>query len=325
MYFCSTSTPQASQRCSNVGVVLFLYIMSNLIPFPKEYQSANTLVQLLLSRGLAIDNPTKAEQYLRTISYYRLSAYMHPFLEIPKYENRFKPESSFEQVMMLYRFDKKLRLLMFNEIEKIEVAFRTAMIDECTSAFGDNFWMTNPGYFVDSSKFQKTLGLLAHEVNKSREEFIVHFKQTYSNPYPPAWILAELLPLGVIVNIFYNLKNPQVKKRIALRFGLQLRVFNSWMTIVTLTRNTCCHHARVWNKRNTMAPMIPRRTSYPWVMIAANPLRIYYNLCIIKYLLNVISPNNDMSLKLKSLLEEFSLADVVAMGFPEGWEEEPLW
>ena len=299
--------------------------MSNLIPFPKEYQSANTLVQLLLSRGLAIDNPTKAEQYLRTISYYRLSAYMHPFLEIPKSENRFKPESSFEQVMMLYRFDKKLRLLMFNEIEKIEVAFRTAMIDECTSAFGDNFWMTSVSYFDDSHVFQKTLSLMEHEINKSHEEFIVHFKQTYSNPFPPSWILSEILPLGVMTKIFLHLKDTQVKKRIALRFGLQLRVFNSWMTIVTLTRNTCCHHARVWNKRNTMAPMIPRRTSYPWITLQANPLRTYYDLCIIKYLLNVISPNNDMSQKLMNLLADFPLVDVAAMGFPAGWEQEPLW
>ena len=299
--------------------------MSNLIPFPKEYQSANTLVQLLLSRGLAIDNPTRAEQYLRTISYYRLSAYMHPFLEFPKSENRFKPESSFELVMMLYRFDKKLRLLMFNEIEKIEVAFRTAMIDECTSAFGDNFWMTSVSYFDDSHVFQKTLSLIEHEINKSHEEFIVHFKQTYSNPFPPSWILSEILPLGVMTKIFLHLKDTQVKKRIALRFGLQLRVFNSWMTIIALTRNTCCHHARVWNKQNTMSPMIPRRTSYPWVTIAANPLRTYYDLCIIKYLLNVISPNNDMGQKLKTLLEDFPLVDIAAMGFPEGWEEEPFW
>ena len=299
--------------------------MSNLIPFPKEYQSANTLVQLLLSRGLAIDNPTRAEQYLRTISYYRLSAYMHPFLEFPKSENRFKPESSFELVMMLYRFDKKLRLLMFNEIEKIEVAFRTAMIDECTSAFGDNFWMTSVSYFDDSHVFQKTLSLIEHEINKSHEEFIVHFKQTYSNPFPPSWILSEILPLGVMTKIFLHLKDTQVKKRIALRFGLQLRVFNSWMTIIALTRNTCCHHARVWNKQNTMSPMIPRRTSYPWGTIAANPLRTYYDLCIIKYLLNVISPNNDMGQKLKTLLEDFPFVDIAAMGFPEGWEEEPFW
>ena len=293
--------------------------MNSLIPFQKEYQHADALVQLLLSRGLAIDNPSKAEQYLKTINYYRLSAYMYPLLLVPKSEHRFKTDANFRQVMMLYRFDKKLRLFMFNEIEKIEIAVRTAIVDECTSAFGDSFWMTNASYFIDSNKFQKTLVLLKHEVEKSREEFIAHFKQTYSDPYPPAWILAELIPLGVMVNIFNNLKNAQVKKRIALRFGLQLKVFNSWMTIITLTRNSCCHHARVWNKQNTMLPMVPRRTTHAWITLPSNPLRVYYDLCIIKYFLDTISPNNDMGQKLRNLLSAFPLVDPAPMGFPEGW------
>lgn len=72
--------------------------------------------------------------------------------------------------------------------------------------------MTNASYFIDSNKFQKTLALISHEIDKSHEEFIVHFKQTYSDPYPPAWILAEILPLGVMTNIFINLKDSQVKR-----------------------------------------------------------------------------------------------------------------
>ena len=40
---------------------------------------------------------------------------------MPKTAHLYKEGSSFEKVMMLYRFDKKLRLLMFNEIEKIEI------------------------------------------------------------------------------------------------------------------------------------------------------------------------------------------------------------
>lgn len=250
---------------------------------------------------------------------------MYPLLLVPKSEHRFKTDASFRQVMMLYRFDKKLRLFMFNEIEKIEIAVRTAIVDECTSAFGDSFWMTNASYFIDSNKFLKTLVLLKHEVEKSREEFIAHFKHTYSDPYPPAWILAELIPLGVMVNIFNNLKNAQVKKRIALRFGLQLKVFNSWMTIITLTRNSCCHHARVWNKQNTMLPMVPHRTTHAWITLPSNPLRVYYNLCIIKYFLDTISPNNDMGKKLRDLLSAFPLVDPAPMGFPEGWENEELW
>ena len=295
------------------------------LPYSKNYKSAASLVVLLQSRDLLIENPSKTEQYLKTISYYRLSAYMHPLLALPKSANKFKPGTSFRQVMMLYRFDKKLRLLAFNEIEKIEIAFRTAIIDEGSSIYSDPFWMTNPAYYTDSTRFRKTMALIDHELAKSHEEFILHFKQTYSDPYPPAWILSEVLPLGVMTNIFVNLKNPQIKKRVALRFGLQLPVFNSWMTIITLTRNYCCHHSRIWNKQNTIMPMQPKRVSYPWISIPTNPLRIYYDLCIIKYFLNIISPQNDMFEKVKKLLEDFPQIDIHAMGFPKNWDTEDLW
>ena len=71
------------------------------------------------SRGLTVTDTAKAESYLEYIGYYRLSAYMYPLLQMPKNQHCYKPNTSFNQVMMLYRFDKKLRLLIFNEIEKI--------------------------------------------------------------------------------------------------------------------------------------------------------------------------------------------------------------
>ena len=304
----------------------FLYLfMNQKTSYTKAYQNASALVQLLLSRGLQIDDTMKAELYLKTISYYRLSAYMHPLLSQPKSANHFKPGSTFQQVMKLYRFDKKLRLLVFNEIEKIEIAVRTAIIDECSVVFGTPFWMTDCSFYVDVSKFQKTLALIDVEMKKSREDFIVHFLETYTDAYPPAWILSEILPLGTITNIFTNLRNKQVKKRVAQRFGLQPPVFNSWMTVITLTRNCCCHHARMWNKRNTITPMPPRKLSNPWITLSTDSLRVYYDLCIIKYFLNIISPGNDMHGKLNSLLSQFPMVDIVAMGFPEQWETELLW
>ena len=95
------------------------YRMSNRIPFQKPYTSAHDLVSLLQSRGLTVTDTAKAESYLEYIGYYRLSAYMYPLLQLPKNQHRYKPNTTFSQVMMLYRFDKKLRLLIFNEIEKI--------------------------------------------------------------------------------------------------------------------------------------------------------------------------------------------------------------
>ena len=84
-------------------------------------------MQLLKSRGLIINDEQRAEAYIQNIGYYRLSAYMLPFLTMPKTNHIFKPGVTFDNVLDLYRFDKKLRVLLFNEIEKIEIAFREAV------------------------------------------------------------------------------------------------------------------------------------------------------------------------------------------------------
>ncbi|MBP3228779.1 MAG: Abi family protein [Bacteroidaceae bacterium] len=175
-------------------------------PFRKPYVKSHGLISLLQSRGLQVDDTAKAANYLEHIGYYRLSAYMYPLLRMPKGLHRYKPGTSFSQVMMLYRFDKKLRLLIFNEIEKIEVAVRSAIVNIGSEMTGNPFWMTDGGNFIDAGKFRRTMELIDAEQHRSREDFIVHFKQTYSDVYPPAWILAEVLPFGVITNIFSNIK-----------------------------------------------------------------------------------------------------------------------
>ena len=50
---------------------------------------------------------------------------------------------------MLYRFDKKLRLLMFNEIEKIEIAVRRAVMQIPAEMTNDPFWLTTSAHFLN--------------------------------------------------------------------------------------------------------------------------------------------------------------------------------
>ena len=316
--------PSLSTMLKCAGRFIFM-TMANKVPFQKPYTSSRDLVKLLQSRGLTVNDTARAERYLDFIGYYRLSAYMYPLLQMPKELHRYKTGSTFKQVMTLYRFDKKLRLLIFNEIEKIEVAVRSAIVNTGSELTGRPFWMTDRTNFIAPTKFQHTMELIDAELRRSREDFLVHFRQTYTDAYPPAWILAEVLPFGVITNIFSNIKATRIKKRIAQKFGLQVAPFESWLTIVTLTRNSCCHHARVWNKQNTIRPMMPNRMDGVWLTLPTDPLRIYFDLCIIKYFLNIISPQNDMRDKLIRLLKDFPSIDTAAMGFPKGWQQEPLW
>ncbi len=293
--------------------------------FCKTYKSPEELVGLMIQRGLQVNNPSKVQHYVESIGYYRLSAYLHPFLKLPKSMHQFKENASFDNAMDLYRFDKKLRMLIFNEIEKIEIAVRETIMNVTAESSGDIFWLTNPEHFRDQSIFTNSLALLSKEYSHSTEDFIEHFKQTYKEPFPPAWILGELLPMGCVNMYYRNLKDKTLKKKIAKRFYLHAPVFESWLSVLTLTRNACCHHSRVWNKVNKIIPNDMRGMTRPWITIQSDKRRIYYNLCIVRYFLGIISPHNDMYSKLKVLLAKFPMIDIAAMGFPEQWENEPLW
>ena len=112
--------------------------------YSKTYSSPSQLVSLLQSRGLFIENATRTENYLHHIGYYRFSAYLYPLLTTPKENHVFKPGATFNQALDMYRFDRHLRLLMFNEIEKIEIAVRSAIVNITSRETGNPFWMTDP-------------------------------------------------------------------------------------------------------------------------------------------------------------------------------------
>ncbi len=315
--------PQASQRCSNRGSFYFYTFMS--IIFYKTYKSPKDIVALLNDRGLDISEPLRAEHYIRSIGYYRLSAYLYPFLQMPKDAHRFKKGSCFQDALNIYRFDKKLRLFLFNEIEKVEIAFRSALANIVAEATNNIFWMTDASMFANTEKFNKTIALIDKELKNSKEEFILHFKEKYSNTYPPAWILVEILPFGVVTRIYENLSSNALRKKIAAYFNLPVPVFISWITVIALTRNTCCHHARVWNKENPITPTVPKKITHAWISPSIPQNRTFFDICIIKWFIDIVSPHNDMKGHLKQLLADFPMIDVQAMGFPKNWLEEPLW
>ena len=205
------------------GVVFFIYTMT--VNFDKSYTSPESIIGILYERGLNIDDHSLAVDILRNVGYYRFSAYLYPFLTLPKERHLFKQGSRFSRAWELYRFDKKLRMLLFNEIEKIEVALRSTVANMVAEETGNIFWMTDGSLFANEDKFRKTMALVDKELKSSKEDFIKHFKNKYSNDYPPAWMLVEILPLGIVTRIYDNLADNALRKKIAARFLLPVPVF----------------------------------------------------------------------------------------------------
>lgn len=303
----------------------FIFTMTK-VPYTKTCTLPEDLIPLLKGRGLSFTDEEKAVNYLTNIGYFRLSAYLRPLYKEPKSAHVFKDEATFEKAMFMYRFDRKLRILLFNEIEKIEVAIRSAMSNTVTNELGDVFWMTDRNNFSNQRFFDETLNIITGELAKTKEEFILHFKGTYNNPYPPAWMIAEILPLGVICKIYQNLKKENLKKKIARQFGLNVPVMSSWILVLGNLRNYCGHHSRIWNREIAITPSELRNSAYNWIDITkTDNRRLYCRISMIKYFLCSVSPENTFKTKLKELFAKYPTIDKAAMSFPDDWESEPLW
>jgi len=157
-------------------------------------------VELLLTRGLTCTDMPRLKRYLASIGYYRLSAYWLPFEQPspdPATRNHsFHPGTSFDQVLGLYIFDRKLRLMVFDALERIEVAVRTAYAREMSLAHGAHSYLDN-GHYKDQAKYQRGLTSIATDLKRSHETFVRHYQQKYNDPVmPPIWAVVETMSFG---------------------------------------------------------------------------------------------------------------------------------
>ena len=174
----------------------------------------------------------------------------------------------------------------------------------------------------------KQRGLIIDDETEATIILITEHFAKYDTPeFPPAWKTLEVLTLGTLSKLYTNFSDHGAKDHIARDFGLpQHLILGSWLASITVLRNKCAHHARVWNRRFPVMPILPRRTTLPWITNRTIlPYKIYPHLCYIAYWLNSINPANTFAKDIKTLLAKYPVVDPAAMGMPRGWQSEPLW
>lgn len=305
------------------------------IKYQKIPKTFTEQVELLKKRGLTVPNENKAAKVLESISYNRLSAYWYPLLQEPKDDEIFKENSSFETAFHFYQFDSELRSLTFHAIEQIEVALRTQVIYHMSHKYGTGFWYERPEAFSSYPYYVSLLSKICKGVAETKQDFIKKYDRKYEQYLPPAWKSFEIITFRTLYSIYKNLKEAQDKISISKKFGVHHSVFISWMDSLVYIRNICAHHTRLWNITLTISPVWPKSLKFDWVHRWENEpknvktndkkLKVYATACLIAYLLDRINPYHRFKDNLKTLLMKFPDVDIAHMGFPENWEDEPLW
>lgn len=294
------------------------------VAYTKQIQSFTNQINILKQRGMAFGNEPAAEAMLKRVSYYRMSGYWYPLLA-DRERHIFKSGVTFEQAAMLYDFDSNLRHLVMSYIEQIEVAVRTQMA-YIMSNVTDGFWFEDSSLFSNINLHAKTLQNISDEYNRSDEQFVKAFKRKYSDPLPPSWMTLEITSFGTMSILYQQLQPGLPKRNVAAAFGVSDTVFVSWLHTLVYVRNICAHHARLWNRVFGIRPLMPRHPRHPFITLpTSGTQRVYFVLAIIRYILNNIDPRNTFVTELKTLLSKFPTVNPAAMGFPQGWNNEPLW
>lgn len=289
-----------------------------------EAFSIDEILEMLQRQGLIIEDHSRAEHVLQNVSYTRLKNYLTALME-DRASHKFRPGTTFEDAYMLYGFDRRLRELIFHEIEKIEISIRTRIAYACNGS-ENGYWFLNPAYFRSDGRHSAILRRLKNELQRSDNEAILHFRKKYSNEFPPSWLTLEATSMGTLATIYDELKDEVLRNRISEYYGLDPATFCAWIWHLVAVRNDCAHHNRVWNRKPSSPAPLPQRTRNLFPdMQDEDRNHIYMTLCIIKYLQNSIKPNNTFAVRLKMLIGNFKLIDPALMGFPSGWEETEFW
>lgn len=311
--------------------------------YTKPFLDIPGQMQRLESRGLNLGDRDLSQQALEQIGYYRLSAYWYPFREI-RHDVRtddFRTGATMRDTVSIYVFDKKLRLLVLDAIERIEIALRT---DVTLTLARHGAWAHRDPANLHGNFSSKVMwnGQTRHQTwlenidrceQRSKDEFADHFRTKYtSERHLPMWISVEVWELGALSHLLAGMKYKD-QMALAQKYGLaDQKLLPSWTRTLTFVRNVCAHHGRLWNRSMIDQPKFPKTGQNPNMdhiaAVRSSQERLYGTLVILAYLVKSLNPRTQWHRRVVELVSEFPdspLVSLASAGFPADWENEAIW
>ena len=275
------------------------------------------------------------QRWLETVGYYRLSAYWLP------YENRpangqtrsksFPSGTKFSDIIDIYVFDRKLRLLTMEAIDRFEIAVRSRWTNRLTLAHGSHAHMDSRN-FASGFDHARMYAKMAQTCFNSSEVFIEHYRAKYTEPFlPPLWQISELMTLGEISMWVKATKDNRIKDSLARDLGLPNKeTLEGTLQLLSYIRNICAHHSRLWNRKTVKrAPNIRNFRANMDIDILGSqqqPRNSIYNvLVVLAETLKYQSPDTTYPQRVAALVGTRAQVQRNAMGFPSDWASRPVW
>jgi abortive infection bacteriophage resistance protein len=294
------------------------------VRFLKPPLSIEEQADLVINRGMTAERGRLIRR-LQSVGYYRLCGYWY---HLKQRDDSFVPGSDFEAVWLAYNFDRRLRMVVMEGIERVEVGIKSDLYTRLVMRHGP-FAHCDPRNFPNARGTQH-FDMLEHfrrEARRSKEPFVLHFQRTYDEfPDLPLWAAAQIVSFGTMLTML-NISASDIRPSIAATFSLQDNVFKSWLLTLNFVRNICAHHSRLWNRELALKPVIPNlKHGAQWhhaIQIHNN--RVFVVLTLLQFLQRHLAPRSEWRQRVFNVFDSFPGIPLGPMGMQANWREHPLW
>lgn len=286
----------------------------NAVPELKPPATYKEMVEILKSRGLAIVNEERAIEIFQRISYYRLTGYLLPF---KVNEESYLGGTTFEQIVDLYEFDMRLRSLLLDIFEYVEVSARSRISYHLAHKYGAECYKESSNFsFRKIEDYNNFVAKMNDELGRSKELYVAHYKSKYGSRYP-IWLAVEVLSFSSMSILYTNLK-PEDKRIISKQYGLKTAsLLDSWLHSMCVLRNRCAHFSRIYDTKLTKQVSL----TFNAQDLKIQPNSLYGVIFTLKYLVREYSIWNPWIIKLSALIDRYDhVCQLNRMGFIEDWE-----
>ncbi|WP_312207183.1 Abi family protein [Epilithonimonas hominis] len=267
-------------------------------------------IKILEERGMTFDcEESKLKEILLDIGYYKLGFYWHHFQK--DRNHNFFEGTKISDVIKLYYLDVNLKSVLVKAINRIEVNFKTKLIYFVSNKYKDNpFWFCASSlvgdYFID--EFPR---VYTNKFINDNKPIKSHHKKYPKHTYAPAWKTLEFLSLGSIIVLYSCLKDSNLKKEIALCFGIKKpAIFENYLKTIVFIRNICAHNDLLYDcntaKEIETTPMI--------IFNNNNRHSLDSSIKVILYFLGQVSINrkNEVEKEINSFFKEHQTNPVIS-------------
>ena len=302
----------------------------------KTFKSLEEQIEIMKNKGLVINDESFCKEVLLRENYFFLNGYRRAFMK-NRDKSRFINGTTFEELYSLFLFDRKIRNILFKNILIVENNIKSIISYQLSKKYGyrekEYLKPTNFNYSFDNKRqVNDLISKMKRQIknNAVTHSATRHYVTNYG--YIPLWVLVKVLSFGIVVELFSVLKKEDQYDIVDI-YGIELKDFVTYLSIVSNYRNLCAHEDIVYDNRTQKIiddSIYHRKLHIPMMdneyIYGKNDL--FALLIILKCLLkdeevkSLVLELDSAIKELSNNLKSISIGKVLdQMGFPENWED----